>query len=213
MIRIILVAAAALIYSRPASADVFGTGANSFEIEFVTVGAPNNPEDLTGFPNPAGKVEYEYRIGKFEVSIDMVKKASAQGGSGISVYDWGYSPNLPAVVNTWFDAARFVNWLNASKGYPPAYKFDSSRDFQLRQPSDPGYDPNNRYRNRLAYYFLPSMDEWYKAAITTPSPAFTTTIPQAAIAVPTGWIMAAIRSSTPSFSTVELLESRMRLPM
>ena len=31
-----------------AAADMFGIGANSFEIEFVTVGQPGNPPDLTG---------------------------------------------------------------------------------------------------------------------------------------------------------------------
>ena len=35
-------------------ADVFGSGTNSFDIEFVTIGSPGNPPDTTGNPNPAG---------------------------------------------------------------------------------------------------------------------------------------------------------------
>ncbi len=38
-------------------ADSFGSGANQFDIEFVAIGDPNNPDDTTGNPNPAGKVK------------------------------------------------------------------------------------------------------------------------------------------------------------
>src|SRR5690349_13624949 len=50
-------------------ADVFGSGANSFQIDFVTIGSPGNPPDAN--PNPAGAVPYEYRIGKYEISEQM----------------------------------------------------------------------------------------------------------------------------------------------
>jgi hypothetical protein len=42
----------------PTFADTFGTGDNSFDIEFVTIGDPGNPPDTTGIPNPAGSVDY-----------------------------------------------------------------------------------------------------------------------------------------------------------
>jgi hypothetical protein len=35
--------------------------------------------------------------------------------------------------------------------------------------SDAGYNPNNKYRNSQAECFLPSVDEWYKAAYFDPS--------------------------------------------
>ena len=44
-------------FARSASADVFGNGADSFEIKFVTIGQPGNPPDEN--PNPAGAVPYE----------------------------------------------------------------------------------------------------------------------------------------------------------
>ena len=39
-----------------AEATFFGSGANTFDIEFVTIGNPGNAADATGNPNPAGSV-------------------------------------------------------------------------------------------------------------------------------------------------------------
>jgi sulfatase-modifying factor enzyme 1 len=142
--------------------DSFGSGPNEFSIEFVTIGNPGNMADTTGKPNSAGSVAYTYRIGKYEISADMVDKAIAAGGLDITHQNLG--PNKPAFYIDWFEAAIFVNWLNESTHTTPAYKFNSEGDFQLWQRGDAGYDPTNRYRNIEAKYFLPSMDEWYKAA-------------------------------------------------
>src|SRR3954452_9182524 len=69
----------AFVQSAPnASADTFGSGANSFNIDFVTIGNPGNAPDAN--PNPAGAVDYTYRIGKYEVSEQMIDKANALGG-------------------------------------------------------------------------------------------------------------------------------------
>ncbi|HVT28877.1 MAG TPA: hypothetical protein VHE81_12755, partial [Lacipirellulaceae bacterium] len=59
-----------------ASADTFGSGANSFTIDFVTIDSPGNPPDAN--PNPAGAVDYTYRIGKYEISEQMIDKANAE---------------------------------------------------------------------------------------------------------------------------------------
>jgi formylglycine-generating enzyme len=148
-------------------ADTFGNGANSFSIDFVPIGNPENPADTTGSPNPAGSVPYAYRIGKYEISEQMVAKANALGMLGIMIDVRG--PDKPATSVTWFEAAQFVNWLNTSTGGTPAYKFDAGGNFQLWEPSDPGYDGSNRFRNSLATYFLPSANEWYKAAYYDPA--------------------------------------------
>ncbi|MEX2308923.1 MAG: SUMF1/EgtB/PvdO family nonheme iron enzyme [Pirellulales bacterium] len=152
-------------------ADVFGSGANSFEIEFVTIGEPGNAPDMTGDPNPAGSVPYVYRIGKYEISEAMIDKANAQSvadGGLLGITHDMRGPNKPATSVSWFEAAKFVNWLNASMGDTPAYKFDANGDFQLWLPSDAGYDTSNPFRNGLARYVLPSDDEWYKAAFYDP---------------------------------------------
>jgi hypothetical protein len=162
-----------LICAPATYADSFGNGANSFDIQFVTIGNPGNAPDTTGNPNPAGSVGYEYRIGKFEISRDMIIKANADGGLGITLADMtpygGNGANRPATGVTWFEVVTFVNWLNTSKGYAPAYKFDGSGNFQLWEASDEGYDSNNLFRNKLARYILPSLNEWYKAAYYNPS--------------------------------------------
>ncbi len=46
-----------------AFAESFGSGENSFNIEFVTIGNPKNDDDTTGYPNPVGKVDNIFRIG------------------------------------------------------------------------------------------------------------------------------------------------------
>jgi len=70
------------------------------------------------------------------------------------------------------EAARFVNWLNASTGNQAAYKFTTSGvndDIALWQSGDAGYDASNPYRNSFAKYVLPSYNEWYKAAFYDPN--------------------------------------------
>jgi formylglycine-generating enzyme required for sulfatase activity len=77
----------------------------------------------------------------------------------------------PATSVSWNEAARFVNWLNTSTGNQAAYKFTSdgvNDDIALWVSGDAGYDALNPYRNSLAKYFLPSYNEWYKAAYYNP---------------------------------------------
>jgi hypothetical protein len=169
-------------FASVANADTFGVGPNSFEIEFVQIGSPGNPPDAN--PNPAGAVPYRYRIGKYEISEQMIDKANALGGLGITKDTRG--PDKPATSVTWYEAARFVNWLNTSSGNFPAYKFDGSGNFQLWQPGDPGYNPNNLYRNLRARYFLPSINEWHKAAYFDPAAAVYYDYPTGSDTIPDG---------------------------
>jgi formylglycine-generating enzyme len=162
--------------SNCALADTFGSGANTFNIDFVTIGNPGNAADTTGNPNPAGKVLYAFRVGKFEISEQMIDKANTLGGLGITKDT--RSADQPATDVTWNEAARFVNWLDTSSGSPPAYKFalqpgdsgyDPNADIELWMPSDAGYNPINLYRNTQARYVLPTDEEWYKAAYYDPT--------------------------------------------
>jgi len=169
--------ALAAALSAVASADTFGTGSNQFDIEFVTIGNPGNLSDTTGDPNPAGSVDYVYRIGKFEVSEDLVNKANDATGLGITHNNLG--PNKPATEITWLEAARFVNWLNSSQGFSPAYKFAVQPGEDGYNVDDPhllwtaadslDYDASNPFRSLRANYVLPSVDEWYKAAYYDPN--------------------------------------------
>lgn len=161
-----------------AYADVFGSGTNEFEIEFVTIGNPGNPPDLTGNPRPVGQVDYVYDIGKYEISRAMIDMANANADLNLTLHPMefivgGPRPGMPATGVSWNEAARFVNWLNTSQGFPAAYKFatqpgDSgyhqNANLELWEPTDFGYDPDNLFRNTQAHYVLPNADEWYKAA-------------------------------------------------
>jgi formylglycine-generating enzyme required for sulfatase activity len=163
--------------TRKSLADTFGSGPNQFTMEFVPIGDPGNPADTTGRPNPVGTVPYFYNMGKYEVSRDQYIKANTEVGLGIPVgtlnIEGGSNPQLPVTYVTWNWAARFTNWLNTSQGFPPAYKFeyqpgavgyDANQNISLWADGDAGYNPANPFRNSLAKYFLPSVDEWYKAA-------------------------------------------------
>ena len=148
----------------------FGSGANAFTMDFVTIGNPNNPADTTGSPNPAGSVAYTYNLGKYEVSREQIDKANAAGGLGIDMYNMAYygygdnGVNKPATGISWNEAATYVNWLNTSKGYQAAYKFDGSGNFRLWSAGDAGYNVENLFRNSLAKYVIASNNEWFKGA-------------------------------------------------
>ena len=148
--------------------ETFGSGANAFTMDFVTIGNPGNAADTTGSPNPAGSVAYIYNLGKYEVSRDMINKANTAGSLGITMYDMsgrgGNGVNKPATGVGWCEAATYVNWLNTSTGGTAAYKFDSSGNFQLWSAGDAGYNANNMFRNSLAKYVIASSNEWYKGA-------------------------------------------------
>ncbi|MFM8215191.1 MAG: hypothetical protein ACKN82_11185, partial [Pirellula sp.] len=78
-------AAAGMVSAVQAAVVSFGSGGNTFNMEFVTIGNPGNAADNTGSPNPAGAVGYTYGIGKFEVSEDMIDKYNANFGTANSL--------------------------------------------------------------------------------------------------------------------------------
>jgi len=156
------------VFSLPGvRADTFGSGANQFTMDFVTIGHPGNPADTTGVPNPVGAVSYVFKMAVHEVSRDMILKANEAGDLGITLFGFHSltAGDLPASGISWFEAARFVNWLNTSSGHAPAYNFDADGKFGLWDAEVRWtLGGENAYRNRGARYFLPSDDEWYKAA-------------------------------------------------
>lgn len=164
-----------LTLNSPSFADSFGTGTLQFAIDFVTINNTHSAADTTGAPNPVGGVNYAYRIAKYEISRGMVNKVNSNNSTlGITMTDMspyhnGNGANRPANGISWFEAAKFVNWLNTSTGAAAAYKFDQDGAFQLWTSEESGYDASNLYRNRNANYWLPSIDEWYKAAYGSPS--------------------------------------------
>jgi hypothetical protein len=170
---ILLVSIACEVVNAQVITQNFGTGANAFSIDFVKIGNPGNAPDTTGNPNPAGSVSYIYNIGKYEISRDMIDKANLAGALGITMYDMasfgGNLANRPATGITWYEAAKYVNYLNTSSGSAAAYKINASGILQPWSFSESGYNEKNQFRNNLAKFFLPTLDEWYKAAYGSPS--------------------------------------------
>ena len=160
----------------------FGSGANQFNMEFVTIGNPNNAADTDPSARPVsttlGRVGYTYDIGKFEVSRDMITKYNATPGVvAITLANMtslgGNGANRPGTGISWNEAARFVNWLNTSTGGVVAYNYADGNIATNLTPwtvSDSlDYDASNPYRSKRAKYVLPSYDEWYKAAYYNPN--------------------------------------------
>ncbi len=161
-------------------ADTFGAGANQFTIDFVDITCDASSANGTniGTGKPEGFIDpgYDYRMGVFEITNDQWNKfVNAYGevaGNPLSAYDEGpewTDPYVPVNRISWYEAAQFVNWLNISTNHAPAYKFtgtsgQSDYAFVPWNTNDTGYDPVNPYRNRNAYYALPTEDEWVKAA-------------------------------------------------
>jgi sulfatase modifying factor 1 len=147
----------------------------SVTIDWVTVGNAGNAADpTTGF----GAVGYEYRIGKYEVTnaqygAFLSAKASTDsyglyepsmssygitrsGSSGSFTYSVTVAlANRPVVFVSWFDAARFANWLANGQG---------SGDTETGSYTLNGATSGIFTANSGAQVYIPTEDEWYKAA-------------------------------------------------
>jgi formylglycine-generating enzyme len=166
---------------------------SAVNIEMVTVGNPGNAPGHALYIGPAGfgAVNYVYQIGKYEVTagqyaefLNAVAKDDPNGlyntvmgdisdtllAQGCNIQRTGISPNFsysvaadwanrPVNYVTFWDAARFANWLH--NGQPTG-------------PQGPGTTEDGAYhdvgnqnlfgRNVNAKFFIPTLDEWSKAA-------------------------------------------------
>ena len=151
-----------------ARADVFGSGGNAFTIDFVNIGNAGNADDAGAgggsYSTPYGGVSYGYRMGTYEISQDAIEKATAGGLASVTAGP--HTGNEPAAQMTWFEAAAFVNWLNDQR--TPGLKAYNLTGVTSLTPwaSVDAWQAGgeNLFRHKDAYYFLPSEDEWYKAA-------------------------------------------------
>jgi sulfatase modifying factor 1 len=172
-----LAALAGITLVNPALAEV--------SIDYVTVGNPGNAADpQTG--GLYGAVSYTYRIGTYEVTNDQYTEflnavaktdtyglyiidmgsASARGGITRSGSPGGYvytvKTNMgdkPVNFVSWYDAARFTNWLGNGQGN------GSTETGAYTLSGDTGIIT----KNAGATFWIPSEDEWYKAAYYDPS--------------------------------------------
>lgn len=184
----VVVAAALLCLSVVAQANVFEMPLGLTSLESVAVVDPGNKADNTGF----GAVKYPFKMGKFEVTaaqwVEFLNaKAKSDTLEQYGLYDdnilesaWGFKlvrsgepgsytytvepgyANRPIVKVSFWDACRFCNWLHNGQGdgdtetgaYTLNGRMDDDRGIVRRNPG--------------ARWFIPSEDEWYKAAYYDP---------------------------------------------
>ena len=154
-------------------------------IDTVTVGDAGNAADTNGH----GAVADVFAMGKYEVTIgqyttflnsvasvtsdsyvvnlwntnmetDLNSAGISRSGSGIEGSPYSYSGigsgNRPIAYASWFSAARFANWMNngATNGASTetgAYSLNGATNGII-------------LKNPGATWFIPSGDQWYKAA-------------------------------------------------
>jgi formylglycine-generating enzyme required for sulfatase activity len=183
---VVLSAISILSIHPSAQADTFGSGSNTFEISFVQISQTNNANDPAS-GNIYGAVPYEYRTSIYEITQAAITKATASGMANVTAGAW--SNNQPAANVQWYEAAAFVNWLNTSSGKTAAYNLTlsgSTWSMTLQNPTNAWtLGGTNLYRNKDAYYFLPSDDEWYKAAYYNKAGTNYFLYPTASSSVPT----------------------------
>ena len=153
-------------------ADTFGTGENQFTLDFVPISSATNP--TSGY----GTVNYDYRMGTYEITNDQWNKFKAAYGTMTGDPSYAYdedfynlgtgTTDVPVNNVSWYEAAQFVNWLNTSTGHQAAYKFTGTQGtsdytFATWDAAD-AWGGTNLYRHKNAFYFLPDEDEWVKAA-------------------------------------------------
>ncbi len=168
-IHVILVAVAVCACGVGAQADVV--------MDWITVGDPGNVDDTHG--DGYGGVAVTYNIGKYEVTnsqyAELLNGVATVGdpyglyntemGSGYGGITRSGSPpnytydaipgreNMPVNWVSWYDTLRFANWMH--NGQASGDTEDGAYDMS----EGPGV-----VRKPGALVFMPSEDEWYKAA-------------------------------------------------
>ena len=142
------------------------TLANLPSLSFVSIGNSGNSADTNGY----GAVPYNYAMGTYAISGNQLRAASTNG-----LPFGGTAPgDQPFGGLYWYSAAAYVNWLNTSQGYAPAYNLSLSYStgYSMKLwPASQAWTLGgvNLYRNANCRYFLPSENEWYKAAYYDPN--------------------------------------------
>jgi formylglycine-generating enzyme required for sulfatase activity len=185
--RLAAVSLATAIVGGVAHADVFNMGPGLTDLRFVTVGHPHNSADTQYNGISVGSVDQAYRIGKFEVTAGQyteflnavattdtyglydplmsdlsfrgcnIQRSGSPGSYSYSVApDWA---DRPVNMVTFWDAVRFVNWLHNGQPSGAQGAATTEEGTYHHVGNQPLFG-----RNLSARFFIPSEDEWYKAA-------------------------------------------------
>lgn len=171
------------------------TAVQGIVIDTVVIGDIGNANDpTTGF----GGVNYAYAIGKYEVtltqytaflnavavtdtyslySVDLgidqnIAGIYRTGSNGSYSYSLIGSGNRPVTNVTWFDAARFANWM--ANGQPVGAQGNSTTEYGAYALDGAmtgwGFTKQeiNPNTGQAVNWWIPSENEWYKAAYYSP---------------------------------------------
>jgi hypothetical protein len=183
-------AAAALSLSIGAAA--LGGGVPDYDFDWAVIDDPGNSGWKGEIPilgNGRGAVDYTYRISKKEVSsaqwLEFVQIVGpAIGDSNFArPRHWGYlelfpgdfigfapdPANSPVLGITWREAAMYCNWLHNDK--QASIEAISNGAYDI---STFGNNPDDSFTDQLtrnpdAKFWIPSFDEWIKAAHYDPN--------------------------------------------
>jgi formylglycine-generating enzyme required for sulfatase activity len=157
--------------------------------EWMEVGDEGNAADDTGH----GAVDYVYWIGEFEVNntqyTEFLNAVAATDTNGLYNTNMSISPHggidraggvgtytytvqtgegyYPVNYTDFWDTLRYVNWLE--NGKPSGAQDSSTTEDGTYTITAGGIAANSITRNSGHTYFLPSQDEWYKAAYYDPA--------------------------------------------
>jgi formylglycine-generating enzyme required for sulfatase activity len=160
--------------------------------QFVQVGNPGNANDIaTG--SLYGGVNYTYDIGKYDVTLNQyaaflnavatsdpdglytanlgtdihVKGIAQNGVSGSFSYTVIGDGNRPVTFVSWLDAARMANWMQNGQpsGLGEVAASTEQGAYTLNGDTSSGLET----KNANAVYWIPSENEWYKAAYYDPN--------------------------------------------
>ncbi len=146
-------AAMLLAFGATAQADVIVHGGTTINMDFVAVGNAGNAADDTGY----GAVGYDYRIGKYEVTADQWAAVLAASPGVGNAGSW--SGSQPTASTTWSEAAKFCNWLTTGKTFSGVYNIATGAIM----------DRQTALTTFGTAYFIPTENEWYKAAYYDPN--------------------------------------------
>lgn len=150
--------------------------AGTAQAAWVEIGDVGNPEttfiDYSGHTVTYGAVDYEYRIGKFEVSIAEFQMAVGAGGGKRETFwndgigtgaDRTVGSDAPVCNVNLYEAMKYCNWRTSGNINNGLYQNNGDGTWGIR------YDRSTAIETLGTFYAVPTDDEWFKAAYWTGS--------------------------------------------